>query len=134
VLGGATVTGFGPLAGAGGLFGAAADLLAFGEATLQGRPLPVLHPAGLPAHLSGVAPGWLVSAGPGGMVRWHDGLARGTRAGLGLHAGSDAVVALLVRGAAPALGVRGALPLLLLSLLGGRLLMEGPGTPGRTRR
>ncbi len=134
VLGGATVTGFGPLAGAGGLFGAAADLLTFGEATLQGRPPPVLHPAGLPPHLSGVAPGWLVSAGPGGPVRWHDGLARGTRAGLGLHAGSGAVVALLVRGAAPALGVRGALPLLLLSLLGGGAPVQGPGAPQRPRR
>ena len=117
VLGGGGVTGFGPLAGAGGLFGTAADLLAFGQSRLGAPPLPLLRPAGLPRHLSGVAPGWLVS-GAGSRVRWHDGLARGTRTGLGFNLGSGAVVTLLARGTDPPLGRRGATPALLLSLLG----------------
>ncbi|QFP75856.1 serine hydrolase [Deinococcus sp. AJ005] len=116
-LGGSTLTGFGPLAGAGGLFGTAADLLTFGESRLAAPPPPLLNPPGLPRHLRGVAPGWMVS-GPDGEMRWHDGLARGTRSGLGLNVQSGAVVALLSRGTDSPLGVRGAMPALLLSLLG----------------
>ena len=116
-LGGSNVTGFGPLAGAGGLFGTAADLLTFGESRLDAPPPPLLIPQGLPRHLRGVTPGWMVS-GPEGEVRWHDGLARGTRAGLGFNTRSGAVVALLSRGTDSPLGVRGAMPGLLLSLLG----------------
>ncbi|MDV6374275.1 serine hydrolase domain-containing protein [Deinococcus arenicola] len=117
LLGGAKVTGFGPLAGAGGLFGTAADLLTFGASRLEWSPPPVVHPTGLPQHLRGVAPGWMVS-GPAEEVFWHDGLARGTRTGLGFNTQSGAVVALLTRGIESPLGVRGALPGLLLSLLG----------------
>ncbi|MFK7601474.1 serine hydrolase domain-containing protein [Deinococcus sp. SM5_A1] len=116
LLGGNTLTGFGPLAGAGGLFGTAADLLTFGGFRLAAPPMPLLKPQGLPRHLRGVAPGWMVS-GPDGEVRWHDGLARGTRAGLGSNLQSGAVVALLSRGTDSPLGVRGAMPALLLSLL-----------------
>ncbi len=116
-VGGSNVTGFGPLAGAGGLFSTAADLLRFGESRLDMPPPPLLTPQGLPRHLRGVAPGWMVS-GPQGEVRWHDGLARGTRAGLGLNVQSGAVLALLSRGTDSPLGVRGAMPALLLSLLG----------------
>lgn len=119
-LGGPQVTGFGPLAGAGGLFGAAGDLLTFGRAHLNGhagthwqRPL---HPAGLPAALSGVAPGWFQS---GAGTLWHDGVARGTRAGLGFRPDTGAVVALLVRGGMPVVGRRGEVPALLLALLHG---------------
>lgn len=117
LLGGSNVTGFGPLAGAGGLFGTAADLLTFGESRLDLPPPPLLHPAGLPRHLRGVAPGWMVS-GSDSEVRWHDGLARGTRAGLGFNTQSGAVVALLTRGIDSPLGARGAMPGLLLSLVG----------------
>ncbi|OLV15568.1 serine hydrolase domain-containing protein [Deinococcus marmoris] len=117
LLGGSTLTGFGPLAGAGGLFGPAADLLTFGESRLAAPSPPLLNPPGLPRHLRGVAPGWMVS-GPDGEVRWHDGLARGTRAGLGSNLQSGAVVALLSRGTDSPLGMRGAMPALLLSLLG----------------
>jgi CubicO group peptidase (beta-lactamase class C family) len=117
-LGPTAVTGFGPLAGAGGLYGTAADLLRFGQAHLNGRAglhwAEVTHPRPRPAHLSGVAPGWLVSRD----VRWHDGVARGTRAALGFHPGSGVVVTLLVRGGPPVLGARGAVPALLLALLG----------------
>lgn len=117
LLGGPNLTGFGPLAGAGGLFGTAADLLVFGETRRAAPPIPVLRPAGLPRHIGGVVPGWMVS-GAQGQVRWHDGLARGTRTGLGFRVSSGAVVALLARGAESPLGVRGAMPALLLSLLG----------------
>ncbi|ACO45268.1 serine hydrolase domain-containing protein [Deinococcus deserti] len=118
VLGSSAVTGFGPLTGAGGLYGSAADLLTFGEAHLTGRAgthwSGLLKPAGLPRPLSGVAPGWMAS----GTTRWHDGVARGTRTGLGFDPQSGVVVALLVRGGVPVVGVRGAVPLLLSALLG----------------
>lgn len=127
LLGGPNLTGFGPLAGAGGLFGTAADLLTFGESRLSAPPPPVLRPAGLPRHLGGVAPGWLVS-GSDDAVRWHDGLARGTRTGLGLSLDSGAVVALLARGTDSPLGVRGALPALLLALLGAGRASGGRAT------
>jgi CubicO group peptidase (beta-lactamase class C family) len=116
-LGGAGMTGFGPLAGAGGLFGTAADLLRFGDSRLGAPPTPLLRPAGLPRHIRGVAPGWMVS-GPDGEAQWHDGLARGTRTALGLDLRTGAVVVLLARGTDSPLGVRGAVPALLLSLLG----------------
>ncbi len=116
VLGGGGTTGFGPLAGAGGLFGTAADLLGFGEWRLGTPPTPLLRPAGLPGQIAGVAPGWMAS-GSGGEVRWHDGLARGTRTGLGLNLRTGTVVVLLARGTDSPLGPRGALPALLLSLL-----------------
>ncbi|MBB5233704.1 serine hydrolase domain-containing protein [Deinococcus budaensis] len=112
------VTGFGPLAGAGGLFGTAADLLAFGAAHLDGRAEPawreVIRPPGLPPLLGGVAPGWFHSRG----LWWHDGVARGTRTALGFRPESGAVVALLARGGVPLVGVRGAVPGALLGLLG----------------
>ncbi|CAM3615386.1 hypothetical protein DEFR109230_05320 [Deinococcus frigens] len=57
-------------------------------------------------------------SGSEGEVRWHDGLARGTRSGLGFNLQSGAVVALLARGTDSPLGMRGAMPALLLSLLG----------------
>lgn len=118
LLGSASTTGFGPLAGAGGLFGTAADLLTFGEAHLDGRAgthwQQVAHPAGRPAHLSGVAPGWMESRG----ALWHDGVARGTRAALGFAPASGVVAALLVRGGTPVLGARGGVTWLLLTLLG----------------
>ncbi|MFC4427709.1 serine hydrolase domain-containing protein [Deinococcus navajonensis] len=117
-LGPGTLTSFGALAGAGGLFGTARDLLTFGEAHLGGRAgrhwTEVHRPAGLPATLTGVAPGWMVS----GPARWHDGVARGTRSGLGFHPDRGVVVALLLRGGVPLWGARGAGPLLLQALLG----------------
>ncbi|GAA5514509.1 hypothetical protein Dcar01_03265 [Deinococcus carri] len=112
------VTGFGPLAGAGGLFGTAADLLAFGAAHLDGRAgeawQATSRPPGLPRHLTGVAPGWFESRG----VYWHDGVARGTRTALGLRPADGVVVTLLVRGGLPLLGLRGAVPAALLGMLG----------------
>ncbi|GGO38624.1 serine hydrolase domain-containing protein [Deinococcus humi] len=116
-LGGGSMTGFGPLVGAGGLFGTAADLLGFGASRLGAPPAPLLRPAGLPRHIRGVTPGWMVSS-PDGEVRWHDGLARGTRTGLGLNLRTGTVVALLARGTDSPLGPRGVLPTLLLALLG----------------
>lgn len=117
VLGGQDVTGFAELAGAGGLFGTATELLRFGEAHLRGELGPhwqeVQFPAGLPPLCGGVAPGWFHS---GGAV-WHDGTARGTRTALGFVPQSGLVVTLLVRGAAPVVGVRAGVPLLLLRLL-----------------
>lgn len=119
VLGGQEVTGFAELAGAGGLFGTAADLLRFGEAHLRGELgthwQAAQFPAGLPPLCSGVAPGWFHS---GGAV-WHDGTARGTRTALGFAPQSGLVVTLLVRGAAPVVGLRAGVPLLLLRLLKG---------------
>lgn len=114
---GAGVTGFGPLVGAGGLFGTAADLLAFGAAHLDARTgdhwREVVRPPGLPPHLSGAAPGWFETRG----VWWHDGVARGTRTALGFCPASGAVVALLTRGGLPLVGARGAVPAALLALL-----------------
>ncbi|GAA5532325.1 serine hydrolase domain-containing protein [Deinococcus aluminii] len=111
------VTGFGPLVGAGGLFGTAADLLAFGAAELDGRAgeawRAVTRPPGLPPHLTGVAPGWFQTR----EVWWHDGVARGTRTALGFRPADGAVVTLLVRGGLPLLGVRGAVPGALLAML-----------------
>ncbi|MFC4638969.1 serine hydrolase domain-containing protein [Deinococcus hohokamensis] len=126
-LGPGTLTRFGPLVGAGGLFGTAADLLTFGEAHLSGRAglhwTDVQRVPGLPPVLTGVAPGWMVS----GTARWHDGVARGTRAGLGFDPEQGVVVALLLRGGVPLLGARGAGPLLLRALLG------VPGETGSSR-
>ena len=116
-LGEGALTRFGPLAGAGGLFGTAADLLTFGGAQLNGREAPATRrPAGLPAGVSGVAPGWLLS----GESRWHDGRAHGTRSGLGLDLSSGTVVAVLARGPGPWLPGRADVPTLLLALLGVR--------------
>ena len=112
------VTGFGPLAGAGGLFGTAGDLLAFGLAHTDGRAGEGWREArrvpGLPAHVSRVAPGWFVTGG----VWWHDGVARGTRTALGFRPADGAVVTLLVRGGVPLTGRRGAVVATLLGLLG----------------
>ena len=117
LLGGREVTGFAQLAGAGGLFGTAAELLRFGEAHLSaevGRHWQDARPvAGLPPLYTGAAPGWFHS----GAAVWHDGIARGTRTALGFSPQSGVVVTLLVRGAAPVLGVRAGVPLLLLRLL-----------------
>jgi CubicO group peptidase (beta-lactamase class C family) len=114
---GAGVTGFGPLVGAGGLFGTAADLLIFGAAHPDGRAgdhwREVIRPPGLPPHLTGAAPGWFETRG----VWWHDGVARGTRTALGFCPDSGAVVTLLTRGGLPLVGVRGAVPAALLGLL-----------------
>ncbi|WP_309572790.1 serine hydrolase domain-containing protein [Deinococcus sp.] len=120
LLGSRAFTGFGPLVGAGGLYGAAGDLLDFVQAHVDERAgghwKDVQRPAGLPPLLSGVAPGWFVSGS--GDVRWHDGVARGTRTGLGFHPASGAAVVVLLRGGAPLVGLRGAVPALLLALLG----------------
>lgn len=137
LLGPTGVTGFGPLAGAGGLYGRAADLLVFGEAHLRGGMgtgwAQVHRPPGLPPHLTGVTAGWLESRG----AYWHDGVARGTRSGLGVApepGGPDSgvVVALLVRGGmplvGPPLGPRGGVASLLLALLENR-----PPGPGRSQ-
>lgn len=131
VMGGESATSFGPLVGAGGLFGAAQDLLTFAERHLSGHL--GRHPgshwhwaqarnvAGLIPPYSAVAPGWFHSAAQGGPVVWHDGVARGTRAALGFHPSSGRVVTVLVRGGIPLLGQRAAVPLLLLKLLGADL-------------
>lgn len=126
VLGGESVTGFGALLGAGGLYGTAADLLTFAGAHLSGQAgthwRHALHPAGLVPPASAVAPGWFYSASaiPASTepVVWHDGVARGTRAALGFHPGSGRVVVVLARGGVPVLGLRAAVPLLMLRLLG----------------
>ncbi|PTA67111.1 serine hydrolase domain-containing protein [Deinococcus arcticus] len=111
-------TGFGPLAGAGGLFGSADDLLTFGGALWAGLSptawTELTRPPGLPPALSGVAPGWFAR----GALRWHDGTARATRTALGIHTGRGAVAAVLVRGGLPLLGERGGVTRLLLGLLG----------------
>lgn len=119
VLGGPEVTRFAELAGAGGLFGRAHELLAFAGAHLDGRAgthwqRAVRAPGLTPPH-EAAAPGWFHSRG----VVWHDGVARGTRTALGFHPESGAAVTLLVRGGVPVIGGRGEVPLLLLALLGG---------------
>ncbi|WP_412026416.1 serine hydrolase domain-containing protein [Deinococcus yunweiensis] len=120
LLGSRDFTAFGSLIGAGGLYGHAEELLAFARAHMDGRAgthwQVVARPSGLPPLLAGVAPGWFVSGAPQG-VRWHDGVARGTRSGLGFDPASGAAVTLLVRGGAPLLGSRGTLPGILLALL-----------------
>lgn len=123
-LGGQEVTRFAELAGAGGLFGRAEDLLTFAQAHLDGRAgthwrSGVRAPGLTPPH-EAAAPGWFHSRG----VVWHDGVARGTRTALGFCPASGAAVTLLVRGGVPVLGVRAQVPLLLLALLGG--LPESP--------
>ncbi|GGR99784.1 serine hydrolase domain-containing protein [Deinococcus sedimenti] len=121
LLAGGQVTGFGPLVGAGGLFSSADDLLTFGQAQLAGRVgsawLDARRVPGLPPGVAGVAPGWFTRGELPGGARWHDGVARGTRTGLGVHLGSGAVVVVLARGGVPLLGSRGAVPLLLQALL-----------------
>ncbi|UQN05134.1 serine hydrolase [Deinococcus sp. QL22] len=98
LLGSTQATQFGPLAGAGGLYGTAADLLAFGAAHLSGEAgthwQTSLRPLGLPAQIHGVAPGWFQT---GGAV-WHGGVARGTRTALGFSPQSGTVVVVLARG------------------------------------
>lgn len=128
------VTGFGPLVGAGGLFGTAPDLLAFGQAHLDARAgrhwQDVTRPPGLPPHLTGVAPGWFEARG----VWWHDGVARGTRTALGFHPADGAVVTLLVRGGLPLLGVRGVVPGALLAVLGELSAVSHPPSARRAER
>ncbi|MFD1732360.1 serine hydrolase domain-containing protein [Deinococcus malanensis] len=81
MLGSPTVTGFGPLAGAGGLYGSAADLLGFGEAHLSEQAgthwTRLLKPSGLPRHLDGVAPGGWSRAQHAGTTEWPEVPARG---------------------------------------------------------
>lgn len=129
LLGGHDTTGFGPLAGAGGLFSTADDLLTFGLAHLStqaGRHWTRgISPAGLPLPRTAVAPGWFHSAGRHGPVIWHDGVARGTRTALGFHPGSGGVIVILARGGVPLLGQRSAVPLLLLRLLGAQVTRSG---------
>ncbi|WP_418514519.1 serine hydrolase domain-containing protein [Deinococcus sp. RM] len=121
LLTGGQVTGFGPLVGAGGLFGAADDLLNFGAAQLTGRLGGAWRDArrvpGLPQGIEGVAPGWFARGALPGGVRWHDGVARGTRTGLGVQLDRGAVVVVLARGGVPLLGPRDAVPALLRALL-----------------
>ncbi|KQR08761.1 serine hydrolase [Deinococcus sp. Leaf326] len=128
LLGGSEATGFGPLAGAGGLFAPAADLLTFGEAHLSGAAgehwKAGEHPRGLPLPRAGATPGWFITPPPGpatpeaGWPRWHDGVARGTRTALGFSPASGAVVTVLARGGLSLLGTRNAAPALALLLLG----------------
>lgn len=115
-MGSTQPTRFGPLAGAGGLYGTATDLLSFGTAHLSGEAgthwQHSLRPLGLPAQIHGVAPGWFHT---GGAV-WHGGVARGTRTALGFSPTSGTVVVLLARGGLP-LGRRDGMTALLLRLL-----------------
>lgn len=91
-------TDFGTLAGAGGLWATAAELLRFGAAHLSGQLAPgwtlSVTPRGLPAGIDELAPGWFVTGG----VWWHDGVARQSRAGLAFCPASGRVAALLVAG------------------------------------
>ncbi|MEF2280353.1 serine hydrolase domain-containing protein [Deinococcus sp. YIM 134068] len=117
---GAGVTGFGPLVGAGGLFGTAADLLAFAAAHVGGQTgeewRTLTRPPGLPPHADGVAPGWFGTRG----VWWHDGVARGTRTALALRPEDGAAVVLLARGGLPLAGGRGAVLGSVLAILSER--------------
>ena len=120
-LGGESTTSFGSLTGAGGLYGAAHDLLTFAQAHLTGQAGRHWEAAQvvkglLPPHAA-VAPGWFHTPALGGPVIWHDGVARGTRAAVGFHPATGRAVTVLVRGGIPILGNRAAVPLLLLKLL-----------------
>ncbi|MFB9993474.1 serine hydrolase domain-containing protein [Deinococcus oregonensis] len=118
LLGSTQATQFGPLAGAGGLYGTAADLLRFGAAHLSGEVGThwqiTQRPLGLPIQIQAVAPGWFHT---GGAV-WHGGVARGTRTALGFSPHTGTVVVVLARGG---LGwaKRDAVTALLLRLLTG---------------
>lgn len=98
MLGSALATQFGPLAGAGGLYGTAAELLTFGAGHLSGQAGThwqlVQRPLGLPAQVGGVAPGWFQTR----EAIWHGGVARGTRTALGFSPYSGTVVTVLARG------------------------------------
>lgn len=98
LLGSTQATQFGPLAGAGGLYGTAADLLSFGAAHLSGPAgthwQEASQPMGLPTQIQGVAPGWFHTDG----AVWHGGVARGTRTALGFSPESGTVVVVLARG------------------------------------
>lgn len=122
LLGGDQPTGFGPLVGAGGLFGSAQDLLTFAESHLSGRAgthwQAVTAPAGLLPPRHGVSLGWFMTAAPTGSIFWHDGVARGTRTALGFRPDSGAAVVVLARGGVPLTGWRASVPMLLLRLLG----------------
>ncbi|GGS34862.1 serine hydrolase [Deinococcus knuensis] len=114
-------TGFGPLAGAGGLFATPDALLSFAQAHLPGTAAPTgplgawqdtVRPQGLPPGVQ-VSAGWLAR----GPLRWHDGVARHTRTGLAFDAPSGAVLAVLARGGEPLLGRRAQVTRLLLRAL-----------------
>ncbi|GHF93972.1 serine hydrolase [Deinococcus piscis] len=109
-------TDFGTLAGAGGLWATADDLLRFGAAHLSGPLAPgwtlSITPRGRPPGTDEVAPGWFVTGG----VWWHDGVARQSRAGLAFCPASGRVAALLVAGP-PGSFSRGAVRQALLTLL-----------------
>lgn len=130
LLGGPEVTGFGGLMGAGGLYGSAHDLLAFTQAHLRGQAgrywQQSVQPPGLLPPFSAVAPGWFHSEPDGGVIVWHDGVARGTRTALGFRPDTGARVVILARGGVPVLGQRAAVPLLLLRLLGFKTLQGSP--------
>ncbi|RJF71144.1 class A beta-lactamase-related serine hydrolase [Deinococcus cavernae] len=120
-LGGTSTTNFGLLVGAGGLYGAADDLLTFAQAHLSGQAGRHWEAAqvvkGLSPPHAAVAPGWFHTPAPGSPLVWHDGVARGTRAALGFHPATGRVVVVLARGGLPILGARAAVPLLMLRLL-----------------
>lgn len=130
VLGSDLPTSFGALLGAGGLYGAAHDLLTFADRHLNGQMgrhwAEALRPTGLTPPHAAVAPGWFHSAAQGSPVVWHDGVARGTRTALGFHPASGRVAVVLARGGIPVLGQRAAVPLLLLHLLGADLRRHLP--------
>ncbi|MDO4264417.1 MAG: serine hydrolase domain-containing protein [Deinococcus sp.] len=117
-------TDFGTLAGAGGLWASATDLLRFGEAHLNGGLAPAwtltVTPRGRPAGTDEIAPGWFVTGG----IWWHDGVARQSRAGLAFCPASGRVAALLV-GGPPGNFNRGAVRQALLALLAPRLSHSG---------
>lgn len=123
LLGGSDTTHFGALAAAGGLTGSAGDLLTFAGAHLSGQAGQhwqiAATPPGLPAPRRAVSPGWFLSGEPKKPLLWHDGVARGTRSGVGFNPVTGASVAVLVRGGVPLVGYRPAPTVLLLGLLGG---------------
>ncbi len=115
-LSGAAFTDFGGLTGAGGLFANALNLLSFAEAHLKGQAgkhwqtlLTTGMVKGLPPHVDGIAAGWFATNAKvqsphehglhgHGPLRWHDGVARGTRTALGFDAGRGTAVVILARG------------------------------------